>query len=1099
MADRWYTQAGQDGDVVLSSRVRLARNQKNLPFMATIGDEALQGLQREVQSAASFYRGGSALRFYEAGELTPASRRALFSHRVVSGEFAGSARGALLLSEDERVSIMLGEEDHIRLQVLGEGLCLERCLETAMALDDLLEERIDYAYDPRLGFLTGCPTNLGTGLRASLMLQLPGLAASGALRGLSATLGKLGFTVRGGHGEGTDTACNLYQLSNQVTLGIREDEAVRNLEGVARQLIERERAARAELCSEETVDKIYRAAGLLSFARMLSAEEAQFYLYLLRLGVGMKLIEGYDLSGVDRCVADLGEIDPAGGGARVLNDYGVTEGEIKKRLIEAVGNGAPVKLTPGDFTPRTKRILEMSMAQSRALGHNYVGTEHILMAILQESDSYAVKFISSIYPKVDILFDECLRGVTDESAPAGAAPGKPAGAKRGGSTKTLDSYAKDLTAEAKKQALDPVIGREKEIERVIQILSRRQKNNPCLIGEPGVGKTAVVEGLAQKIVAGEVPELLKDKRVMNLDLTGMVAGTKYRGDFEERIKTALEEAKTAGNVILFIDELHTIIGAGAAEGAVDAANILKPSLARGEMQVIGATTLDEYRKHIEKDAALERRFQPIMVDEPSAEDAVAILFGLRDRYEAHHKVKITDDALRAAVNLSRRYIGDRYLPDKAIDLMDEAASRVRMTTLTAPPDLRELEDKLRRATEEKSAAITAQDFEKAAKLRDEERELRERLDAAKAAFLQENSGHEVSVTADDIAAVVALMTGIPVRELTDEESARLLKLEETLRRRVIGQDEAVGAVAKAVRRARVGLKDPRRPIGSFIFLGPTGVGKTELSRALANALFGDDNAMIRLDMSEYMEKHTVSKLIGSPPGYVGYDEGGQLTEKIRRKPYSVVLFDEIEKAHPDVFNMLLQILEDGQLTDSQGRRVDFKNAVIIMTSNAGARLLTDKTTSLGFGGSQDPAENDRRAEVMAEVKKIFRPEFLNRVDDIIVFHKLSGDSIQAITRLMLSEVQKRTADIEIAFSADDAVVAHLAKVGFDPVYGARPLRRAIVSEVEDKLSEQMLEGKIAAGARVSAEMEGGAIAFRVSQPTAGPGDAAEAAPAGSDQ
>ena len=634
-------------------------------------------------------------------------------------------------------------------------------------------------------------------------------------------------------------------------------------------------------------------------------------------------------------------------------------------------------------------------------------------------------------------------------------------------TPTLDQFGRDLTAIARQGKIDPVIGRQKEIERVIQILCRRTKNNPCLIGEPGVGKTAIAEGLALKIASGEVPEILKDKRIVALDLTGMVAGTKYRGDFEERIKSAIDEVSKAGNIILFIDEVHTLIGAGAAEGAVDAANILKPALARGEMQVIGATTIEEYRKNIEKDSALERRFQSVLVGEPSREEAVEILKGIRDKYEAHHKVKITDEAIEAAVKMSSRYIGDRFLPDKAIDLIDEAASKVRLHAYTPPEDIRELEEKIKRINEEKASAVNSQNFEQAAALRDEEKEVKAHLENAKEGWKKQNSETNGVVTPDEIAAIVSEWTHIPVVQLTEEESQRLLHMEEELHRRIVGQDQAVSAVAKAIRRGRVGLKDPNRPTGSFIFLGPTGVGKTELCKTLAATLFGDESAMIRLDMSEFMEKHTVSKLVGSPPGYVGYDEGGQLTEKVRRKPYSVVLFDEIEKAHPDVFNMLLQILDDGVLTDSQGRKVDFKNCIIIMTSNVGAKLITNAgNAALGFKGEEGNgtmSQSDIKDAVMGELKKCFRPEFLNRVDDIIVFEQLNKDDIKEIARRMLKTLKNRVHDMGIELSFDDSAIEKIVDEGFDPVYGARPLRRAIQSEIEDKLSEEMLDGRITSG------------------------------------
>ncbi len=753
--------------------------------------------------------------------------------------------------------------------------------------------------------------------------------------------------------------------------------------------------------------------------------------------------------------------------ATVLTERGIQAQQIADLLKKTVGYGTPTNLTPNDFTPRSKRIIELAMGEARRLGHNYVGTEHILLAIISDPESYAVRFLSQLGAKpADILADISralnaadINNAQVNSGMGGSAPGK-------SKTPTLDQYGRDLTALAKENAVDPVIGRSKEIERVIQILCRRTKNNPCLIGEPGVGKTAIAEGLALKIAKGEVPELLKDKRVVALDLTGMVAGTKYRGDFEERIRNAIEEVKKAQDVILFIDELHTLIGAGAAEGAVDAANILKPSLARGELQVIGATTLDEYRKHIEKDAALERRFQPVTVGEPSEEEAMEILIGLRDKYEAHHKVKITDDAIVAAVKMSARYIADRFLPDKAIDLIDEAASRVRLRSFTAPPDLKELEDKLRSLGEEKAAAINAQEFERAAKLRDKEKEIRTTLETQKEDWKQQNAHTASQVTTQDIAEIVSGWTGIPVVQLTESESKRLLNMEGILHNRIVGQDEAVTAVAKAIRRGRVGLKDPKRPIGSFIFLGPTGVGKTELCKALAEAMFGDENAIVRFDMSEYMEKHTVSRLIGSPPGYVGFDEGGQLTKRIRQKPYSVVLFDEIEKAHPDVFNILLQILEDGILTDSQGRKVDFKNTIIIMTSNIGAKLITSQRGGLGFSGSQTGASMDDskiKENVLRELRDTFRPEFLNRVDDIIVFHALTKPDIDKIARKMLESLTKRAKEMDITIEFTDALVKKIGEAGFDPVYGARPLRRAIQSKIEDKLSEEMLEGNIHAG------------------------------------
>lgn len=758
----------------------------------------------------------------------------------------------------------------------------------------------------------------------------------------------------------------------------------------------------------------------------------------------------------------------------VLTNSGASAETLEEMIKNEIGAGDFSALSPNDFTPRTKRVLQTAIMQAANMGHNYVGTEHILIALVSDSESYAVRFMQEmkIRPSDIIAAINNALGGNDESAEfmgGGQPQNKENSSNPNSKTKTLDKFGRDLTDIASKGRIDPVIGRQKEIERVIQILSRRTKNNPCLIGEPGVGKTAVAEGLALKIVSGDVPEPLKNKRIIALDLTSMIAGTKYRGDFEDRINNAINEVKNDGNIILFIDELHTIIGAGSAEGSADTANILKPSLARGDFQVIGATTINEYRKYIEKDAALERRFQPVTVGEPSEEEAVEILKGLRDRYEAHHKVKISDEAIDAAVKLSSRYIADRYLPDKAIDLVDEAASRVRLRAYTAPDDLQGLENKVKELEQEKAEAINTQDFERAAKVRDEEKKIREELESKKKEWQEKNEHKNGEVTAEDIAQIVSSWTGVPVIQLTQEESERLLKLEDILHERIVGQDEAVSAVSRAIRRGRVGLKDPKRPVGSFIFLGPTGVGKTELCKALAQAMFGDENAMIRFDMSEFMEKHTVSKLIGSPPGYVGFDEGGQLTEAVRRHPYSVLLFDEIEKAHPDVFNMLLQILDEGRLTDSQGRHIDFKNAVIIMTSNVGARLITEKQKSLGFFGGEESAENDAekiKEAVTGELKNTFKPEFLNRVDDIIVFSKLTNENIQSIAKRLLKGLEKRLADIDIKITFTDEAIKAVADAGFDDVYGARPLKRAIQSKIEDTISEKMLDGSIKSGINV---------------------------------
>ena len=766
----------------------------------------------------------------------------------------------------------------------------------------------------------------------------------------------------------------------------------------------------------------------------------------------------------------------------VLSQCGADEDTLEQLIRQEIGTGSLTRLTPEDFTPRTKRVLQTAVMQAAKLRHNYVGTEHILVALISDQESYAIRFLSKMNVRVSDVIQLLNESFGGSEAEGSFDEGSAGSEKKPGSgnTKMLDKFGRDLTEVAAKGGIDPVIGRQNEIERVIQILSRRTKNNPCLIGEPGVGKTAVAEGLALKIVSGDVPEPLKNKRIVALDLTGMIAGTKYRGDFEDRISNAIAEVKKDGNIILFIDELHTIIGAGSAEGSADTANILKPSLARGDFQVIGATTINEYRKHIEKDAALERRFQPVMVGEPTEEEAVLILKGLRDRYEAHHKVKITDEAINEAVKLSSRYIADRFLPDKAIDLVDEAASRVRLRAYTAPDELQQTENTLKSLEKEKAEAVNTQDFERAAKIRDEEKKLREELENKKKEW-QERSGHKNGeVTAEDIAGIVSSWTGVPVSQLTEEESARLLKLEDILHERIIGQDEAVSAVAKAIRRGRVGLKDPNRPVGSFIFLGPTGVGKTELCKALAQAMFGDENAMIRFDMSEYMEKHTVSKLIGSPPGYVGYDEGGQLTERVRRRPYSVLLFDEIEKAHPDVFNMLLQILDDGRLTDSQGRHVNFRNTVIIMTSNVGARLITEKQSSLGFFGGEETAEKDDqkiREEVLGELKKVFKPEFLNRVDDTIVFNKLTEQDIRRIAGNLLNLLKKRLEDLDIEATFTDEAVKAVAEAGFDELYGARPLKRAIQSRIEDAISEKMLDGTIRAGSKLTCDYRDGAYVF----------------------
>lgn len=759
--------------------------------------------------------------------------------------------------------------------------------------------------------------------------------------------------------------------------------------------------------------------------------------------------------------------EPDGIAAKVLAAYNITEEKVVQEVEQLIGHGTDMGGTI-QYTPRAKKVIELSLDEARKLNHNFVGTEHILLGLIRENEGVAARVLANLDLNITKARSQVVKLLGSPEMDA-----KSHGASKAQETPTLDGLARDLTVIAKDGTLDPVIGRADEVTRIIEVLSRRTKNNPVLIGEPGVGKTAIVEGLAQAIVHNEVPETLKDKRVMSLDMGTVVAGTKYRGEFEERLKKVMDEIHAAGNIILFIDELHTLIGAGGAEGAIDASNILKPALARGEIQCIGATTLEEYRKYIEKDAALERRFQPVQVDEPNVEDAIEILRGLRDRYEAHHRIQISDEAIVAAVKMSDRYISDRFLPDKAIDLIDEASSKVRLRNYTTPPSLKELEAELEKVKNEKDAAVHSQEFEQAAALRDKQSQLEKQLDETKKEWQKTQGSNNTSVTPDDIAIVVANWTGIPLNKIAETESQKLLNLEEILHDRVVGQHDAVVSISKAVRRARAGLKDPKRPIGSFIFLGPTGVGKTELARALAEAMFGEEDAMIRVDMSEFMEKHSVSRLVGSPPGYVGFEEGGQLTEKVRRKPYSVILFDEIEKAHPDVFNMLLQVLDDGRLTDSKGRTVDFRNTVIIMTSNVGAQELKDNKF-VGFGGSDAAQDYETiRKTMMDELKKQFRPEFLNRIDDIIVFHKLEKEQLKEIVTFMVNGLTKRLKEQDIYITLTDAAKEKVADDGYDPEYGARPLTRSIQKNIEDKLSEELLKGEELAGHNVTIDYKDG--------------------------
>lgn len=768
--------------------------------------------------------------------------------------------------------------------------------------------------------------------------------------------------------------------------------------------------------------------------------------------------------------------------AKALESQGVTYHQVMDK-IQSMTGGTSAYYIPADFTPRAKRVVESSVQEAFRMGTGYVGTEHILIALIRENDNIAVRIMVSLDLNLQRLYDDIMNMLGEGEDQNSSARGMNSQGENQekSATETLDKFSRDMTALAKKNKFDPIVGRDKEIERIVQILSRRTKNNPCLVGDPGVGKTAIVEGLAQKIAEGNVPDTLKNKRIVGLDLSAMVAGSKYRGEFEERMKKAMDEVKADGNIILFVDEIHTIIGAGAAEGAIDASNILKPALSRGEIQLIGATTLEEYRKHIEKDAAFERRFQPVKVEEPDEQAAVAMLKALRDKYEMHHKVTISDDAIEAAVKLSSRYVSDRFLPDKAIDLIDEAASRLRLKTFSAPDNVAEMEEKLAEMEKEKEAAIKTEEFEKAAEIKRAQDALRAQWKEAKKEWENNHENQAQVVTREEVAEVVSVWTGVPLQSLQEEESQRLLHLEDILHQRVIGQSEAVKALAKAIRRGRVGLKDPNRPIGSFLFLGPTGVGKTELSKALAEALFGDEDAIIRIDMSEYMEKHSVSRMVGSPPGYVGYEEGGQLSEKVRRNPYSVVLFDEIEKASPDVFNVLLQVLDDGHITDGQGRKVDFKNTVIIMTSNAGARSIVEPKR-VGFTSmeTEEQSYQNMKKNVMEEVRHIFKPEFLNRIDDMIVFHSLTQEDILEIVKLMTKTVSKRIKEnMDITVTFTDKALEKIAEEGYDKAFGARPLRRAIQSRIEDAFAEEYLMGNFKAGDKVSVGLKTNGFLFRV--------------------
>ena len=1132
----------KDFDIVLNSKILLARNFSNLSFPNKLNYIKARDNGKEIYNVLKNELTDEEIALYEIWNTKEEFSKQYLEKELISEELLkNSDKGAFILNREETLSIMINGKDHIDLQCICEGLNLEKIFDKVTAIDDKIEKNFDYAFDETLGYLTTSPENIGTGMKASVVLHLPALTMSEEIKNISKNLNKLGMTVKGIYLDGSKVYGNLYRISNKVSLGLTEENIINKLKEAVLNIITEEKKFREILlnkCRCELEDKIYRAYGILKYATLLDFKESIELLSNIRLGselsiinvdkrkldelfilTGSSSLQNYLKKSLDekeskyeraKLVKEraqavileaenesekfkhgyvgtehilLGILKEDGYSAKLLKKYGVNSENIRTMIQRYLGYG-DIKKTDDNIllTPRTKRLVDESFAAAKKLNHKYVSPEHILLALLNQEEGMAYTILKSLNLNFTIVSEELLVFLSgtyeDKASDKSTMDNKKA------NTPMLDKYGRDLTALSKEQGLDPVIGRDNETQRLLEILCRRIKNNPCLIGEPGVGKTAVVEGLAQRIVEGNIPEILKNKRVVSLDLTSMIAGAKYRGEFEERLKKTMDEIIKDKDIIIFIDEIHTIIGAGGAEGAIDASNILKPALARGEIQCIGATTIDEYRKYIEKDSALERRFQPVTVGEPSKEETLKILKGLRDKYEAHHRVEITDEALEAAVNLSDRYITDRFMPDKAIDLIDEGAAKVRIQSLTAPPDLKDLEEKIENIGKEKEEAIRVQDFERAANLRDKERILKEQLSSMKNNWDTENSIKTLVVDAEKIASVVSSWTKIPIQKLTESESERLLNLENILHKRVVGQNEAVKSIARAVRRARVGIKDPNRPIGSFIFLGPTGVGKTELSKALAEAMFGDENSIIRIDMSEYMESHPVARLIGSPPGYVGYEEGGQLTEAVRRKPYSIVLLDEIEKANPEVFNILLQIMEDGRLTDGKGKIVNFKNTIIIMTSNVGAHQIK-KQKSIGFSSNNSSNKNETEYEkmkenILGELKQKFRPEFLNRIDDTIVFHKLNDENLNQIIDLMLTSIRKRLEDRDIYLNFEEDSKKFLLSKGIDLDYGARPLRRLIIKEVEDRLSEEILQGNIRIGDRVKVSELENKLIFRKS-------------------